>query len=67
MMDTMLGGDFKVFVKGIGEPFIVSNGKVTSIPERGTICIILKSMEKRASFSRRFTLQRSFRWTEVSN
>ena len=34
-MDTMLGGDFKVYVQGIEEPFIVNNGKVTSIPEKG--------------------------------
>lgn len=34
-MDTMLGGDFKVYVQGIEEPFIVNNGKVTSVPEKG--------------------------------
>ena len=33
--DTMLGGDFKVYVQGIEEPFIVNNGKVTSVPEKG--------------------------------
>lgn len=34
-LDTMLGGDFKVYVQGIEEPFIVNNGKVTSVPEKG--------------------------------
>lgn len=34
-MDTMLGGDFKVYVQGIEKPFIVNNGKVTSVPEKG--------------------------------
>lgn len=34
-IDTMLGGDFKVYVQGIDEPFLVKNGKVTSIPEKG--------------------------------
>ena len=34
-LDTMLGGDFKVYVQGIEEPFIVDNGKVTSVPEKG--------------------------------
>jgi hypothetical protein len=34
-MDTMLGGDYKVIVQGIDEPFFVKNDKVTSIPEKG--------------------------------
>ncbi len=34
-MDTVLGGDFKVYVLGIDKPFVVNNGKVTSIPEKG--------------------------------
>ena len=34
-MDTMLGGDFEVHVQGIEKPFIVNNGKVTSVPEKG--------------------------------
>lgn len=34
-MDTMLGGDFEVYVQGIEKPFIVKNDKVTSIPEKG--------------------------------
>lgn len=34
-MDTMLGGDFTVYVQGIEEPFIVKNDKVTSVPEKG--------------------------------
>ena len=34
-MDTMLGGDFTVYVQGIDEPFIVKNDKVTSVPEKG--------------------------------
>jgi len=34
-MDTMLGGDFEVYVQGIEEPFIVNSGKVTSVPEKG--------------------------------
>ena len=34
-MDTMLGGDFKVYVQGIEKPFLVNNGKVTSVPEKG--------------------------------
>ena len=34
-LDTMLGGDFIVYVQGIEKPFIVNNGKVTSIPEKG--------------------------------
>lgn len=34
-MDTMLGGDFQVFILGHDKPYIVKNGKVTSIPEKG--------------------------------
>ncbi|MFT6029430.1 MAG: hypothetical protein ACI8O8_001166 [Oleiphilaceae bacterium] len=34
-MDTMLGGDYKVIVQGIDEPFFVKNDKVTSISEKG--------------------------------
>lgn len=34
-MDTMLGGDYKVIVQGIDEPFFVKNDKVTSVPEKG--------------------------------
>lgn len=34
-MDTMLGGDYKITVQGIAEPFMVFNGKVTSVPDKG--------------------------------
>lgn len=34
-MDTMLGGDFTVYVQGIEKPFVVNNGKVTAVPEKG--------------------------------
>jgi hypothetical protein len=34
-MDTMLGGDFVVYVQGIEKPFTVNNGKVTAVPEKG--------------------------------
>ena len=34
-MDTMLGGDYDVYVQGIEEPFHVNNGKVTAVPEKG--------------------------------
>jgi len=34
-MDTMLGGDYDVYVQGITEPFHVIGGKVTSVPEKG--------------------------------
>ncbi|MFT7184905.1 MAG: major membrane immunogen (membrane-anchored lipoprotein) [Pseudohongiellaceae bacterium] len=34
-MDTMLGGDFIVYVQGIDQPFTVKNGKVTAVPEKG--------------------------------
>jgi len=33
--DTVLGGDFLVYVQGIEEPFNVLDGKVTSVPEKG--------------------------------
>ena len=35
VMDTMLGGDFEVYVQGIEGPFIVEDGKVTAVPEKG--------------------------------
>ena len=31
----MLGGDYKVIVQGIEEPFYVKNDKVTSVSEKG--------------------------------
>ena len=34
-MDTMLGGDYKVYVAGHSKVYIVKNGKVTSVPEKG--------------------------------
>ncbi len=34
-MDTMLGGDYDVYVQGFDEPFKVKNDKVTSVPEKG--------------------------------
>tara|TARA_R110001592_G_scaffold103298_2_gene291139 strand:- start:6469 stop:6738 length:270 start_codon:yes stop_codon:yes gene_type:complete len=34
-IDTMLGGDYKVIVQGIEEPFYVKNDKVTSVSEKG--------------------------------
>ncbi|WP_299974009.1 hypothetical protein [uncultured Pseudoteredinibacter sp.] len=34
-MDTMLGGDFKVYIAGHDKVYLVRNGKVTSIPEKG--------------------------------
>ncbi len=34
-MDTMLGGDYEVYVQGIEKPFQIQNGKVTSVPEKG--------------------------------
>jgi hypothetical protein len=34
-LDTMLGGDFLVYVQGIKEPFVIDDGKVTSVPEKG--------------------------------
>lgn len=34
-MDTMLGGDYKVYIAGHDKVYIVENGKVTSVPEKG--------------------------------
>ena len=34
-MDTMLGGDYDVYVQGIAQPFHVIDDKVTSVPEKG--------------------------------
>lgn len=34
-LDTMIGGDFEVHILGHKEPYIVDNGKVTSVPEKG--------------------------------
>lgn len=34
-MDTMLGGDYDVYVQGFDTPFQVRNDKVTSVPEKG--------------------------------
>ncbi|OUS26960.1 hypothetical protein A9Q99_17260 [Gammaproteobacteria bacterium 45_16_T64] len=34
-MDTMLGGDYDVYIQGHGEVYHVKNGKVTSVPEKG--------------------------------
>ena len=34
-MDTMLGGDYEIYVQGMGSPFYVEDGKVTSVPEKG--------------------------------
>jgi len=34
-IDTMLGGDFEVHILGHDEPYIVTNGKITSVPEKG--------------------------------
>ena len=34
-MDTMLGGDYEIHVIGMGSPFYVEDGKVTSVPEKG--------------------------------
>jgi hypothetical protein len=34
-LDTMLGGDFEVYVQGMPEVFHVKNGKITSVPEKG--------------------------------
>lgn len=34
-MDTMLGGDYDVYIQGHKEVYHVLNGKVTSIPEKG--------------------------------
>ncbi len=34
-MDTMLGGDYDVFIQGHETVYHVKNGKVTSVPEKG--------------------------------
>ena len=34
-MDTMLGGDYDVYIQGHPKVFSVNNGKVTSVPEKG--------------------------------
>lgn len=34
-MDTMLGGDYDVYVQGFDTPFHVKNDKVTSVPDKG--------------------------------
>ncbi len=34
-LDTMLGGDYEVWVNGHPAPFIVENDKITSEPEKG--------------------------------
>jgi len=34
-MDTMLGGDYEIHIIGMGSPFYVEDGKVTSVPEKG--------------------------------
>lgn len=34
-MDTMLGGDYDVFIQGHATVYHVVNGKVTSVPEKG--------------------------------
>lgn len=34
-MDTMLGGDYKVYIAGIDRVYTIDNGKVTSVPEKG--------------------------------
>lgn len=34
-MDTMLGGDFDVYIAGHPQVYHVKNGKVTSVPEKG--------------------------------
>ena len=34
-MDTMLGGDYDVYIQGHTEVFSVNNGKVTSVPDKG--------------------------------
>lgn len=33
--DTMLGGDFDVYIQGHPTVYHVKNGKVTSVPEKG--------------------------------
>jgi len=34
-MDTMLGGDYKVYIIGHSKVYSIKNGKVTSVPEKG--------------------------------
>ncbi|HEY7771697.1 MAG TPA: hypothetical protein VIC26_00840 [Marinagarivorans sp.] len=34
-MDTMLGGDYDVYIQGHPVVYRVNNGKVTSVPEKG--------------------------------
>lgn len=34
-LDTMLGGDYEVWVSGLPTPFMVENDKITSEPEKG--------------------------------
>ncbi len=34
-MDTMLGGDYEVYIQGHKEVYHVKGGKVTSAPEKG--------------------------------
>ena len=34
-MDTMLGGDYDVYIQGHEVVYHVKNGKVTSVPEKG--------------------------------
>lgn len=34
-LDTMLGGDYEVHILGHDKPYIVTNGKITSVPEKG--------------------------------
>lgn len=34
-MDTMLGGDYDVYIQGHPRVYHVKNGKVTSVPEKG--------------------------------
>lgn len=34
-IDTMLGGDYEVHILGHKEPYTVTNGKITSVPEKG--------------------------------
>ena len=34
-MDTMLGGDYDVYIQGHENVYHVKNGKVTSVPDKG--------------------------------
>lgn len=34
-LDTMLGGDYDVYIQGHPTVYRVNNGKVTSVPEKG--------------------------------